>query len=146
MTTRASFAAALFPLLLASLAVAGPGRAQEDCKTFKEVPEGATTFTILVDDEAVPQFDCVAVKPKKTTITWQGTPNAESVLVAFKKPSLCAGADPDKPAPGKPAQKPGKAVLDRKKMNAPGKYCYSIVVIRRDGTVRTVDPKLIINP
>ncbi len=145
MTKRAFALGAVAALLLPALAVARTANAQDGCSSFKEVKD-VSSFTIRVNDEAVPEFDCVKIKLKATTIVWEGTANADSVIVVFKDPSLCNGAGPNDLRPEKPLPKANRSTLDKKQHKTKGEFCYSVIVIRKDGTVRSVDPRLIINP
>lgn len=127
--------------LLACLAVPSTASAQVPCVEVKE-----KSFTIQVDENAVATPDCVSVKTGKTTLVWAGGANVQSLTVAFKAPALCPGSDPKDKTPEDPACSGARCTLDKAKTKSKGQFCYGITVVRPDGTKKTVDPKLIINP
>ncbi|MFN7988971.1 MAG: hypothetical protein U0529_15970 [Thermoanaerobaculia bacterium] len=140
MDRRALVVGVIAPVILAAVAVATPAYAQDDCLVVKE-----KVFTISVSDEAVANPDCVKVKTGNTTLIWQAGPNVKTLKVAFKAPTLCKGADSSTKPPVDPTCSGNKCTLDKAKQSMTGTFCYSVVVIRQNGTVKTVDPRLIIN-
>lgn len=96
--------------------------------------------SISVDDNAVPDRDCIRIKKGKTKVVWKGTAAVKSLLIEFKDAEA-------KHAPDNPACAAAQCVLEKAKHALKeGEFEYSIVIMRKDGTTATVDPKLIIEP
>lgn len=100
------------------------------------------TLTLRVDGEARVDKPCVRVRARKTNVVWESAPDL-SVLVAFQKGT--------KPAPPKDPGCRGRGCeLPRwKVIGEPGVYFdykYTVVVVRANGSVASVDPRLIIWP
>ena len=96
--------------------------------------------SISVDDNAAATPDCIRIKKGKTKVVWKGTAAVKSLLIEFKDAAA-------KHAPDNPACAAAQCVLDKAKHALKeGEFDYTIVIMRKDGTTATVDPKLIIEP
>ncbi|MBZ0088787.1 MAG: hypothetical protein K8H90_00250, partial [Thermoanaerobaculia bacterium] len=78
-------------------------------------------------------------KKGKTEVIWAGGADVKYLRIAFKP-------GPDAP-PADPFCTDPRCTLEKAKHAAKrGDFHYSVVVVRRDGTVASVDPRLIILP
>lgn len=107
------------------------------------LPAGCTevsgsSLTLTVDADANVDEPCVRVRSGQTKVVWQAAPELR-LWVAFQR-----GAAPA------PPRDPGcvgrECALSRNKVVGDGDYKYTVVVVRRDGSVASVDPRLIIWP
>jgi hypothetical protein len=119
---------------------AGPGE-----KPVKDT--SASEIEVTVDSEALPGFSCLSIKKGVTSVTWLGGESVKQLLVVLKEQcSSYAGPKPTK-KPADPVCAGDACTLEKlKHRKFPGEFCYSVVVVRDDGTVKSTDPKLIINP
>jgi hypothetical protein len=100
----------------------------------------AAQATITVDANAKADRECIRVKKGRTSVVWKGAEAVKSLLIEFKEPD--EAKRPKQPACGGP-----QCTLDKvKHALKEGEFAYTTVVMRRDGTTATVDPKLIIIP
>ena len=127
--------------LVAGLAVASAAPAGLACEAVNE-----KVFIIKVDDSGAATPACVEVRKGKTKLIWTGGMNVSQLVVVFKAPALCPGSDPTVELPPNPDCAGDECTLEKAKHKTKGTFCYSTVVIRDDGTVRNVDPQLIIKP
>lgn len=127
---------------LALLATAGglsaqtpPAPVPDPCplQTGKDVPIG-------VDREAAASPDCVRIRKGKSRIIWTGGEDVRLLLIAFKDPAT-------KRPPEDPTCSGARCVLEKAKHSLKkGEFDYTVVVVREDGSVAELDPKLIIDP
>jgi len=95
---------------------------------------------VSVDGDAQATPACIQIRKGKTKVVWTGSADVKTLLIAFKD----AGT---KHPPDDPGCKAAECVLEKAKHAAKqGDFEYSVVVVRKDGTPVTVDPKLIILP
>jgi hypothetical protein len=95
---------------------------------------------ISVDDNAAADPDCIRIKQGKTQVVWKGTAAVKSLLIEFKDAAA-------KHPPDNPVCSAAQCVLEKAKHALKvGEFDYTIVIMRKDGTTATVDPKLIIEP
>ena len=106
----------------------------------------AAEIEISVDDMAVSEFSCLSIKKGVTSVTWIGGENVKQLLVVIKDECpTYVGLKPTK-KPGEPSCAGDACTLEKLKHRKTGEFCYSVVVVRDDGNVKSKDPKLIINP
>lgn len=96
-------------------------------------------YTVGVDALARVSADPIQIAPGQTTVTWTGSAEVKTLLIAFKgaissrlNDPVCAGATCTFAA----AESVGKS----------GDFGYLVVVKLRDGKWRYRDPRLIIQP
>jgi hypothetical protein len=95
---------------------------------------------ISVDGNAAADPDCLSIKKGKTRVVWKGTADVTSLLIEFKDAAA-------KNAPDNPVCAAAQCVLEKAKHALKeGEFDYLVVIMRKDGTTATVDPKLIILP
>jgi len=100
----------------------------------------AAQATISVDVEANASPDCLKVKKGKTSVVWKGSTAVKSLLIEFKDPA-------SQKRPDNPVCAGALCTLEKAKHALKeGEFAYTVVVMRKDGTTATVDPKLIIEP
>jgi hypothetical protein len=120
-------------------AAAAPQPPPPDASAPCPVELGAQA-TINVDENAAADPDCLRIKKGKTRVVWKGTAAVTSLLIEFKPAA-------DNKSPDNPACAGAQCVLEKAKHAAKeGEFAYTVVVMRKDGTTATVDPKLIIEP
>ncbi|MCL4837411.1 MAG: hypothetical protein KJ058_05555 [Thermoanaerobaculia bacterium] len=136
--TTALFASTIFTFLVTGGALSAqvpPAPTPAPCplQTGKEVP-------IAVDRDATASPDCVRIRKGKSRVVWTGGEDVRLLLVAFKDPVS------NRP-PEDPACSGARCVLEKAKHALKqGEFAYSIVVVRQDGSIVQLDPKLIIDP
>jgi hypothetical protein len=105
------------------------------CKKTKK--EHGPSVQISVGRDAQPEYDCLDIKLKNTSVTWApGDPDITQIAVTFKNPTVDTPPDP---APGP------TCTLPKKDHKAAGTFEYGITVTLKNGEKHTVDPRLIIN-
>jgi hypothetical protein len=123
----------------ATAAAPAPATDKYACPTTGTKKKDHGKYTALsVGPDGNPEFACLDVKLKKTTVVWIAEEGVAKIEIAFKNP--VAGTTPDAPAPGP------ICVINRKDMRADGEFDYRVTVTLDNGEKRTVDPRLIINP
>lgn len=101
---------------------------------------------VNVNENAVPEFSCLSIKKGVTSVTWLGGDKVKQLLVVLKEDCQSyVGTKPTK-KPAEPTCAGDACTLEKVKHRKTGEFCYSVVVIKDDGTVEKQDPKLIINP
>ena len=103
-----------------------------DCR-----PIETKTVTLSVDEMAQVSSECIAIHKGYTDITWQGGQNVKYLLIAFKDDNNLPPLDPPF---GRGKAKFAKSDSRTKE----GDFRYSVIVVRKDGSVKSVDPRLII--
>jgi len=108
------------------------------------LPEGCVavtdpTVTLSVDDEAQVDRPCIGIRMGMTDVVWTGTANVKRLLIAFKTNASPLPEDP--PCPTKTCK-----LTKAKHATKPGDFYYSVVVLRQNGSPKTADPRLIIQP
>lgn len=102
----------------------------------------AENFTIQVDHDGNATPECLGVYKGVTKLVWKGPSDARRLLAIFER------ATP--PAPVDPSCTGRNCTLDRGRTRVEGTtdrtFKYSLVLVRSDGSVVAVDPKLIIKP
>lgn len=100
---------------------------------------------IWIDKNAQPEFEAVTIEKGKTDVLWYGRDGVKHLLIAFKP--RCPGEAPPPRTPPDPTCNGRECALDKvKHQYIEGRFCYAVVVVRDDGSVKSVDPRLIINP
>jgi hypothetical protein len=95
--------------------------------------------TIHVDQQAAVDRPCVTLKRGVSNIVWEGDSDVRLLLVAFKEGATARLEDP--------ACAGATCTLERAKHALrTGEFSYSVLVVRRNGSTASVDPKLIIQP
>lgn len=122
----------------------GGAAAADAATTEKTVPQGLAQ--LWIDDGAGPEAQTLKVRRGATDIVWYGrNQNVRHLLIAFKP--QCPGEKPPSVLPPDPTCRGSRCTLDRSELQfVEGTFCYSVVVVRKDGTVKAIDPKLIVNP
>ena len=122
-------------------AAAAPVPAPPPPETSSPCPvELGAQANIGVDVNAAADPDCLRIKKGKTRVVWKGTAAVKGLLIEFKDAVA-------KNAPDNPVCSGAQCVLEKAKHALKeGEFDYTIVVMRKDGTTATVDPKLIIEP
>lgn len=100
---------------------------------------------VRVDDKAIPDRDPVEVQEGMADVIWLGGKGVKNVLVFFK--DECKDQITLAKPPVDPPCKGDQCFLERTATAYHlGTHCYTIVVVKNDGTVLMNDPKLIIKP
>jgi hypothetical protein len=138
--SRSTVALAVMTLALLAGRTAPAAPPPQDNTTAPCPLELGATATINVDDQAVATPDCIRIQKGKTSVVWKGSPAVKSLLVEFKDPA-------SEKRPDNPACSGDQCVLEKAKHALKeGEFAYTVVIMRKDGTTATVDPKLIIQP
>ena len=95
---------------------------------------------ITVDAEAMASPDCLQIRKGKTRVVWTAVEGVRDLRILFKDPDT-------KRPPEDPVCAGASCVLEKAKHALrQGEFDYAVVVVRQDGSVVELDPKLIINP
>jgi hypothetical protein len=95
---------------------------------------------IAVGIDAVATPDCLKIRKGKTRVVWTAAEGVRELQILFKDPDT-------KRPPEDPACTGARCVLEKAKHALKqGEFDYSVVVVRQDGSVVELDPKLIIDP
>jgi hypothetical protein len=100
---------------------------------------------VWVDSSAIPDKDPVTIQRGMTDVLWLGGKGVKNVLIFFK--AECKDPVTSAKPPVDPPCQRDECLLDKASTaHRVGTFCYTIVVVRDDGTVEKNDPKLIIRP
>lgn len=95
---------------------------------------------IAVDADAVATPDCLQIRKGRTRVVWTAVEGVRELQILFKDPDT-------KRPPEDPACAGARCVLEKAKHALKqGEFDYAVVVVRQDGSVVELDPKLIIDP
>lgn len=95
---------------------------------------------IAVTTDAVASPDCLQIRKGKTRVVWTADEGVRELRILFKDPDA-------KRPPEDPACSGARCVLEKAKHALKqGEFDYAVVVVRQDGSLVELDPKLIIDP
>lgn len=101
-------------------------------------PITGATVMLTVNTDADVDRPCIGIHKQRTEVTWTGTAGVKKLLIAFK-----ANASP---LPSDPTCTGSVCKVKRSALDKEGDFFYSVVVVRQDGSVKSYDPRLIIQP
>ena len=100
---------------------------------------------IWIDKDANPEAETLTIQKGTTDVVWYGRDGVKNLLIAFKP--ACPGQTSPPKRPPDPSCAQDECTLEKGKHKfRQGTFCYAIVVVRDDGTVKSLDPRIIINP
>ena len=107
-------------------------------RTLACLAVNSASFTNTVDGKADVGQACIQIQPGNTDVKWEGGADVKRLFVTFKRNQ--------KTHPNDPVCSGASCFLEKMESKTEGDFGYTVIVVREDGSVEWVDPRLIIKP